>query len=59
MDKSKVKEGQRVTYKTRSTSGTGKITGVTYDDNNSMWVIVFDKDKKVSYKIRPSQVERA
>jgi hypothetical protein len=59
MDKSKVKEGQRVTYKTRSAAGTGKITSVTYDDNNSMWVIVFDKDKKVSYKIRPSQVERA
>lgn len=59
MDKSKVKEGQRVSYKARTTSGVGKITGITLDANDSTWVIVFDKDKQVSYKLRPSQVERA
>ena len=59
MDKTKVKIGQRVTYKARTATGTGKVTNITYDDNNSMWVVIEDKTNKVIFKLRPSQIEKA
>jgi hypothetical protein len=59
MDKAKVKVGQRVTYKARTATGTGKVTEITHDANGSMWVVVFDKENAVEFKLRPSQIERA
>jgi hypothetical protein len=59
MDKDRVKIGQRVTYKARTATGTGRVTEITYDNNNSMWVTVGDKTNKATFKLRPSQIERA
>jgi len=59
MDKEKVKIGLRVTYKARTSTGTGKVTEITHDANGSMWVVVNDKENAVTFKLRPSQIERA
>lgn len=59
MDKTKVKVGQRVTYKARTATGTGKVTEITHDANGSMWVVIRDKENAATFKLRPSQIERA
>jgi hypothetical protein len=59
MDKTKVKIGQRVTYKARTATGTGKVAEITHDANGSTWVVVEDTTNKLTFKLRPSQIERA
>jgi len=58
MDKAKVKANQRVTYKARTATGAGKVTEIAHDANGSMWVTVFDKEKGVMFRLRPSQIEK-
>lgn len=53
---SKVKDGKRVRYQARKTSGTGKVIETYRAANNSWWAIVHDKARNASVTVRPSQL---
>jgi hypothetical protein len=55
MDISKIKEGKRVSYTARKTSGRGVVESI-YDTGRGKYVLVNDKTNKLKVAVRPSQL---
>lgn len=56
MDREKIKLDKTYSYATPSSTGKFKVSDVYADNNNSYWVLGFDKAKQKDIKVRPGQV---
>lgn len=58
MDATKIKVGQKVKYRSRAHTGTGKVDKVETKATGT-WVTVNDTNRNAYVTVRPSQVDRA